>query len=376
MPTNTDVLAGLLARSSATLRTATVVSPTTVRLGNVVLSAFALVGTMPASGTVQVIRSGRKAVVFGVASGGSGGTANTVRSGARDPVAGDGINGDFWINTVSHFIFGPKAGGVWPAGTSMVGPAGAPGAAGATGPAGAAGAPGTPGSKWYIAGLPYQNYGDVPSPREGDCFLYSVPAPGANLITKAWDTPAHLAAWDISWSGAVTFACVGGNGLVTVGAGVNPQQFFTTLHPDIFNAVTAPGRTYQAHFQARLASGAIGASAFMYGISNTAPGIPDFNVAGVIYANSNITQLTNVFQTLTFDFAIPAGDDRASIYFCLQSAIAGSTIEMTAPVVAPVAGVAGDFYQYLSGVWTFGGSMRGPQGPVSQFPNYNSLYGG
>jgi hypothetical protein len=52
---------------------------------------------------------------------------NTVRSGAVDPVATDGSDGDFWINTTSHFIFGPKTAGAWPAGVSLVGPAGSSG---------------------------------------------------------------------------------------------------------------------------------------------------------------------------------------------------------------------------------------------------------
>lgn len=48
----------------------------------------------------------------------------SVRYGAADPTGTDGADGDFWINTTTHFIFGPKAAGVWPAGTSLVGPAG------------------------------------------------------------------------------------------------------------------------------------------------------------------------------------------------------------------------------------------------------------
>jgi hypothetical protein len=51
----------------------------------------------------------------------------TVRYGAVDPTATDGTDGDFWINTTTHFIFGPKAAGAWPAGTSLVGPAGSGG---------------------------------------------------------------------------------------------------------------------------------------------------------------------------------------------------------------------------------------------------------
>jgi hypothetical protein len=54
----------------------------------------------------------------------------TVRYGAADPTATDGVDGDFWINTTTHFIFGPKASGAWPAGTSLVGPAGSGGGGG------------------------------------------------------------------------------------------------------------------------------------------------------------------------------------------------------------------------------------------------------
>ena len=52
---------------------------------------------------------------------------NTVLYGTTDPTAADGVNGNFYINKATWFIFGPKASGVWPAGTSLVGPAGAGG---------------------------------------------------------------------------------------------------------------------------------------------------------------------------------------------------------------------------------------------------------
>lgn len=93
---------------------------------------------------------------------------NTVLNSTVDPNDGtDGIDGDFFINTTSNYIFGPKAGGTWPAGVSLIGPqgdsayqvwldegnvgtqadflaslVGATGAAGATGATGAAGADG------------------------------------------------------------------------------------------------------------------------------------------------------------------------------------------------------------------------------------------
>jgi|SRR5262245_8145197 len=50
---------------------------------------------------------------------------NSVLSGPTDPTNLDGRDGDYYINTSTYFIFGPKAAGFWPpAGTSMVGPPG------------------------------------------------------------------------------------------------------------------------------------------------------------------------------------------------------------------------------------------------------------
>jgi hypothetical protein len=65
--------------------------------------------------------------------GPTGANGNTVLYGASDPGAGDGVDGDFWINSSSNTIFGPKAAGSWPTGTSLVGPTGPAGADGADG---------------------------------------------------------------------------------------------------------------------------------------------------------------------------------------------------------------------------------------------------
>ncbi|MDO9053854.1 MAG: hypothetical protein Q7U37_08005, partial [Gallionella sp.] len=57
---------------------------------------------------------------------------NTVLYGPAIPTT-EGIDGNFYINTASNMLYGPKAAGAWPAGTSLIGPAGATGAAGAQG---------------------------------------------------------------------------------------------------------------------------------------------------------------------------------------------------------------------------------------------------
>ena len=78
---------------------------------------------------------------------GTNGTA--VLNGNANPAAGTGVNGDFYINTATNTIYGPKANGAWPAGVSLVGPAGVAGPqgpAGATGPAGPTGPTGLTGA--------------------------------------------------------------------------------------------------------------------------------------------------------------------------------------------------------------------------------------
>ena len=51
--------------------------------------------------------------------GTDGTDGRTVLNGTVDPVATDGVDGDFYINTTNYHIFGPKAGGVWPAGVDL-----------------------------------------------------------------------------------------------------------------------------------------------------------------------------------------------------------------------------------------------------------------
>jgi hypothetical protein len=75
------------------------------------------------------------------ATGAAGADGNTVLYGAVAPTT-EGVDGNFYIDTATNFIYGPKAAGTWPAGTSLVGPTGATGstgATGATGPTGPAG---------------------------------------------------------------------------------------------------------------------------------------------------------------------------------------------------------------------------------------------
>ena len=95
------------------------------------------------------------------AAGATGAAGNSLLSGSVAPANSQGSDGDFYINIAANQIFGPKAGGLWPAtGVSVVGSVGATGAAGATGsngatgPAGGAGATGATGA----AGAPGNSF--------------------------------------------------------------------------------------------------------------------------------------------------------------------------------------------------------------------------
>jgi len=87
-----------------------------------------------ASATSDEIPGTDNVWVLIAASGSPGTNGSTVLNGSSNPGSGVGNTGDFYINTTSNTIFGPKSGGVWPTGVSIVGPAGATGATGATGP--------------------------------------------------------------------------------------------------------------------------------------------------------------------------------------------------------------------------------------------------
>ena len=66
------------------------------------------------------------------ATGAAGADGKTVLSGAVDPTT-EGVDGDFYINTASNEIFGPKTEGAWGTGTSLVGPQGEQGIQGPAG---------------------------------------------------------------------------------------------------------------------------------------------------------------------------------------------------------------------------------------------------
>ena len=54
-----------------------------------------------------------------------GAAGKTVLNGAGAPAGATGSNGDFFVDTTAHAIYGPKTAGAWGSPTSLIGPAGA-----------------------------------------------------------------------------------------------------------------------------------------------------------------------------------------------------------------------------------------------------------
>jgi hypothetical protein len=96
-------------------------------LGTAATIAVGTTTSVPNSGTASVTNSGTtNAATFDFVLR-DGADGKSVLSGSGVPSAGLGVDGDFYIDTSSDTIYGPKAGGTWGAATSLVGPQGIPG---------------------------------------------------------------------------------------------------------------------------------------------------------------------------------------------------------------------------------------------------------
>jgi hypothetical protein len=142
------------------------------------------------------------------------------------------VDGDFYINTTTNTLFGPKSGGAWPSGVSLVGPAGATGATGAQGSTGATGpagpAPSGTGIVTVSGGI-LQNpagalTGDVTTSGAG-----LVTSIGAGKVTNemlAGSIGANkLVGTDITTLGTVTSGTWSGTTIATVRGGTGLTSF-------------------------------------------------------------------------------------------------------------------------------------------------------
>jgi hypothetical protein len=115
--------------------------------------------------------------------GPQGPRGNSVLYGAGAPVAGIGIDGDFYIDTTAHYIYGPKAAGAWPAGISLIGPQGPQGIPGTPGTAGARG------SLFYTgAGAP----GTITGQQNGDNYLNTTNGDVYTLTAGVWTLSGNI----------------------------------------------------------------------------------------------------------------------------------------------------------------------------------------
>lgn len=147
------------------------------------------------------------------ADGADGQDGRTILYGTSAPTT-EGEDGDFYIRTTTNFLYGPKAGGMWPAGVSLVGPAGD------TGPAGADGADGADGTGIHVSDTPPADpeVGDLWVDTSDAGAIGDVAGPGASAV-------GALAVFDDTTGKAIAALGQGtaGQVLTSNGAGADPS---------------------------------------------------------------------------------------------------------------------------------------------------------
>lgn len=187
-------------------------------------------------------------VLAGAASGG-GGSSNTILNGTVDPTT-EGADGDFYINTTTNTIFGPKA-TTWPAGVSLVGPAGADGTNGTNGTDGADGAPGADGQDGAIGYISNNttNAGGLTS--SGSAF-----ASKGSIITPNVDILLESVTFNLSGSATQTVDVTvvrlsGTDGAATIDEIIHPLGTLSKVNPasgDIYEFATPLALAKDSHY--------------------------------------------------------------------------------------------------------------------------------
>lgn len=129
------------------------------------------------------------------ATGAAGANGNTIRYGTTAPASGTGADGDFFLNTATMTLYGPKAAGVWPAGVSLQGPQGVQGVQGVQGPQGPQGVQGPQGPAGSITSATGIDIPQTSSPQYIDMLEGS--GSGTNKVRIT--VPSSLAT-DTTWT--------------------------------------------------------------------------------------------------------------------------------------------------------------------------------
>jgi hypothetical protein len=130
---------GQVYRITATV--ATTASQTLVAQGDLVVTSQVLGWVAPAVGALNGL------------------DGKTIVSGTEAPTT-EGVDGDLYFRTTTRMIYGPKAGGVWPVGVSLIGPAG-PSVTGSTGLTGPTGPPGSASAVDMVSSLIVMNLSTI-----------------------------------------------------------------------------------------------------------------------------------------------------------------------------------------------------------------------
>jgi hypothetical protein len=139
----------------------------------------------PISGAVEVEDEDPLTQIITGDQGPPGVRGNSVLYGYGPPALSTGIDDDFYIDLRTALMYGPKAGGAWPPGFSLIGPVGP---AGPPGPQGPIGAPGNT----------IRNGSGPPDPSlgvAGDFYIdttnHNIYGPKSNTVT-GWGSPTSL----------------------------------------------------------------------------------------------------------------------------------------------------------------------------------------